>query len=177
MISVILAWGNWRRRLVKEICQKDWKTHKSSRSAISMVIKYSPRTGMRSDSCMPESVYTTVNSPFPFCMFFADNLTNCQQIPSKCLSSWIQKLYLSSLTSFRLGLLLEKFAHTLHDRQHHFVLCLTGDEWAVFWPSSCWELWCHRHQVTWSIVPALVSAKYSSLITSQKKYKVALPIM
>ncbi len=50
------------------------------------------------------------------CAIFANNSTNSQQISSKSISSWIQKIYLSSLTASRfLDLLCEKIAHTVHD--------------------------------------------------------------
>ena len=61
-------------------------------------------------------VTSTVSSPFPVCPIFGDSLINSLWIPSKCTSSWIQELYLLSLSACRhLGLLHQKFTHTLHD--------------------------------------------------------------
>ena len=59
---------------------------------------------------------STVNSSFPVRTFFGNNSANSWWIPIKHTHPWTEKLYLSDLTACRhVGLLYEKFTHTLHD--------------------------------------------------------------
>ena len=71
---------------------------------------------------------------FPVCPFFAYNSTNNQQIPSKCISSWIQKFYLFWITTCRLsGIFLKSSPYCTW----YLSFICSDDEWVVFCTDHC----------------------------------------